>query len=121
MRKSSPANPAWVAAASTPGKGVYHAPPVASSTTKLEPGPPVNSDVASNVPQTEDGCCAAGTLESSAPMVRKLSYAKSGKKFKKAELMPKAFQVVLAGSLYQDPEDEVNTSGLACSPEHEDK
>ena len=54
-------------------------------------------------------------------MVRKLSYAKSGKKVKKAELMPKAFQVVLAASLYQDPEDEVNTSGLACSPEHEDK
>ena len=44
-----------------------------------------------------------------------------GKKFKKAELMPKAFQVVFAGSLYHDPEEEVISIGLFSSPEHADK
>ena len=103
MRKSSPANPAWVAAAESPGKGVYHAPPVASSTTKLEPGPPVNSDVASNVPKPTWMLRGRDT-PSPTPMVKKLSYAKSGKKVKRP-IDAQSVQVVLAGSLYHDPED----------------
>ena len=40
---------------------------------------------------------------------------------KKAGLIPKAFHVVLAKSLYHDPVEEVISMGLFSSPEHADK
>ena len=53
-------------------------------------------------------------------MVKKLSYAKSGKNPKKAGLIPCAFQVEAAPSLYHSSV-ELMTSGLLASPEQEDK
>ena len=72
-------------------------------------------------PHTVEGCCAAGVVESSAPMVKKLSNAKSGKKPKNTGLIPLAFHVVLAALLYQDPEEAFKIMTLSASPEHEDK
>ena len=120
-RKSSPAKAAWVSANSKPGKVVYHAPPISSSTNTLNPGPGTKAFEASVAPQTDDGCCAAGVVASSAPMVRKLSYANSGKKLKNDGFTPCAFHVVLAGSLYHVPEVDSRINGLSESPEHEDK
>ena len=87
-RKSSPAKATWALGSTVPGNGVYHAPPVASSTVMLFPGPPTNSAEASFAPHTVEGCCAAGVVASSAPMVRKLSNARSGKNVKNTGLMP---------------------------------
>ena len=72
-------------------------------------------------PHTVEGCCAAGVVESSAPMVKKLSNAKSGKTATKAGLIPEAFQLALNWLLYQDPEDAFKIMTFSASPEHEDK
>ena len=53
-------------------------------------------------------------------MVKKLSYAKSGKNPKKRGLMPWAFHVEDVASLYQSSVEEM-ISGLVSSPEQEDR
>ena len=89
--------------------------------TKFWPGTPMNSSVKSKAPDTTEGCWAAGVEESSAPNVRKLSKAKSGKKAKNAGLIPWAFHDAFAASLYHDPDVDATMKGLSESPEQEDK
>ena len=72
-------------------------------------------------PQMVEGCCAAGALPSSAPIVKKLSYTSSGNMATKARLIPEEFQLLLKGLLNHDPEVDCNDNGLSASPEHEER
>ena len=120
--RSDPAKATCVSAAAMPGKGVYHAPPTASSTITFWPGlGPVNWALASLAPQTVEGCWLAGVDASSAPMVKKLSYAMSGNTAMKAGFNPAALQELLYWLLYHDPVEDEKIKGLSASPEHDDR
>ena len=72
-------------------------------------------------PRARPGCCAAGANASSAPMVKKLSKAMSGKTATNAGLSPEAFQDVFNVLLYHEPVEDARVMGLSVSPETEDK
>ena len=96
------------------------APPVASSTTKLDPVGvgPTNCCSKATAPVANEG--PTEELESNPPMSKKLSNTNSGNIPRKRGLMPEAFQPALKGLLYQ-PCGAVITKGFASSPEQADK
>ncbi len=56
-----------------------------------------------------------------APIVKKLSYARSGKTPKNRGLIPMAFQPAFISLLYHVPVEDSKIIGFSASPEQEDK